>query len=166
MRALARPVHDPRFLPHAPVPSALGVQPLARDPEHGPREGMRAPQEGQRQKLGGAHGPHGVAHERLEGRCPPLSPGFSRPSGPILAQLRGQEVSTLPDPLIASPWDPQDPRRDRDPREPDDQPRRDEPLDDPDNSPLEQPPVDDPSEAPEDEPVRRDPDSREPPMQV
>lgn len=64
------------------------------------------------------------------------------------------------------PWDPLDPRRDRDPREPDDSPKRDEPWNDPDDSPLEQPPEDDPEQMPEDEPPRRDPDTREPPMQV
>jgi hypothetical protein len=64
-------------------------------------------------------------------------------------------------------WDPYDPRRDRDPAEPDDHPGRSEPLDDPDESPLEQPPVGDPDESPgQDEPTRRDPDPKEPPLQV
>lgn len=63
-------------------------------------------------------------------------------------------------------WDPHDPRRDRDPREPDDHPARDEPLNDPDESPLEEPPVDEPDDSPSyDEPIRRDPDPKEPPRQ-
>lgn len=66
------------------------------------------------------------------------------------------------------PWDPNDTRRDRDPREPDDDaPVRDEPWNDPDDSPLEQPPEEDPDESPGmDEPERRDPDPKEPPMMV
>jgi hypothetical protein len=68
---------------------------------------------------------------------------------------------------IASPWDPQDPHRDRDPREPADHPKREEPVNDPDESPRDQPPVEDPDESPgEDEPVRRDPDPKEPARQV
>jgi hypothetical protein len=65
------------------------------------------------------------------------------------------------------PWDPNDTRRDRDPREPDDSPVRDEPWNDPDDSPLDQPPEEDPDESPgQDEPERRDPDTKEPPMMV
>jgi hypothetical protein len=60
-------------------------------------------------------------------------------------------------------YDPLDPRRDRDPREPVDHPVVDEPVNDPGESPLEEPPVGDPPDAPaEDEPVRRDPDPKEP----
>lgn len=59
--------------------------------------------------------------------------------------------------------DPYDPRRDRDPREPDDNPKRDEPWNDPEDSPFDQPPEEEPDESPgQEEPVRRDPDSREP----
>jgi hypothetical protein len=72
----------------------------------------------------------------------------------------------LPNSILANTYDPLDPRRDRDPREPTDDPARDEPLDNPDEDPLEQPPVGDPGEAPEDEPIRRDPDSKEPAMQM
>jgi hypothetical protein len=64
------------------------------------------------------------------------------------------------------PYDPLDPRRDRDPREPTDDPKREEPEDDPVEDPLEQPPIHDPGEIPEDEPARRDPDPREPARQV
>jgi hypothetical protein len=64
-------------------------------------------------------------------------------------------------------WDPHDPRRDRDPREPVDHPKRDEPWNDPDESPLDEPPIEDPPDAPEeDEPIRRDPDPKEPPRRV
>jgi hypothetical protein len=87
-------------------------------------------------------------------------------AGPILADLSRQGGHALPQ-SIASPWDPQDPRRDRDPREPDDHPKREEPVNDPDESPRDQPPVEDPDESPrEDEPVRRDPDPQEPARQV
>ena len=69
--------------------------------------------------------------------------------------------------FITSPWDSHDPRRDRDPREPDDHPKREEPVNDPDESPRDQPPVEEPDESPgEDEPVRRDPDPKEPARQV
>ncbi|HEX4961619.1 MAG TPA: hypothetical protein VF173_12320 [Thermoanaerobaculia bacterium] len=62
---------------------------------------------------------------------------------------------------------PDDPRRDRDPREPADHPKRDEPWNDPDHSPLDQPSAEDPDETPgEDEPVRRDPDPEVPSIQV
>lgn len=64
---------------------------------------------------------------------------------------------------IASFSDPLDPRRDRDPREPDGSPKRDEPWNEPGESPLDQPPVDDPADSPgEGEPARRDPDPQEP----
>ena len=70
------------------------------------------------------------------------------------------------EPDIHAAWDPHDPRRDRDPREPFDNPAIDEPLNDPDEDPLEKPPMEDPGSIPEDEPVRRDPEPKEPPMQV
>jgi hypothetical protein len=59
-------------------------------------------------------------------------------------------------------WDPQDPRRDRDPGEPVDYPKRDEPMDDPDN-PIPDDPIDEPVDSPSvGEPPRRDPDPKEP----